>query len=381
MGWCEPPGFCSCLPGYAGETCADWVTADGSPLHLYPQAQVASLYVVWGLQQAPSRSLDGTPRAARPDLRADLLSPAAQLHITELCIFLELAPPAHVRKGSVECPLLKLRREAEAAGESWPASPREAAAALRRLVYTDVRTESLVGWSAGGEVEWLAVRLLTNTLKVTEADQIRPDANWFESVLLAHEEANAYGSGLRGWVTCDAFVWMEATEEAVDGTGATLANAACFTLACLLVLTGSLSVACGTVAGVLVILLCFLGYVASRGLPFGPVEAVALTVFIGFACDYCVHIAQLHHLWRPLLPLRGGEAVFSRILTHAGPSLYGAALTTVGACVPLLWCQVIVFVEFGELILVCALISLAVALTLLAPALSLAEDLRLHRSM
>ena len=88
-------------------------------------------------------------------------------------------------------------------------------------------------------------------------------------------------------------------------------------------------------------LLCFLGYVSSRGFAFGPIEAVALTVFIGFACDYCVHTSQLYHMWRPVLRHQGGEAVFTRTLAHAGPSLYGAALTTVGACVPLLWCQVV----------------------------------------
>jgi len=323
--------------------------------------------------------LDGTPLSAPSDPTADVLALAAQKQIAELCRFLEVAAPAHVRKATIECPLRDLQREAESKGQHWPVSRDATFGALKQLASRHSQTNRLIGWDAliePSSVEWLAVRLRTNTLKVTGADRIRPDAAWFESLLAAHESSDAYGSGVRGWVTSDSFVWMEATEEAVDGTVATLANAATFATACLILLTGSFSVACSTVLGVLIVLTCFLGYAACRAYKFGPVEAVALTVFIGFACDYCVHTVQLYHLWRPLLQQRGGEAVFTRTLSHAGPSLYGAALTTVGACLPLLWCQIVVFVEFGELIIVCALISLAVALTLLAPAVAAVSALR-----
>jgi len=39
---------------------------------------------------------------------------------------------------------------------------------------------------------------------------------------------------------------------------------------------------------------------------------------------------------------RGAEHL-ALTLVHAGPSLYGAALTTVGAALPLLFCYVVVF--------------------------------------
>ena len=39
---------------------------------------------------------------------------------------------------------------------------------------------------------------------------------------------------------------------------------------------------------------------------------------------------------------RGAEHL-TLTLVHAGPSLYGAALTTVGAALPLLFCYVVVF--------------------------------------
>ena len=40
-------------------------------------------------------------------------------------------------------------------------------------------------------------------------------------------------------------------------------------------------------------LVCFVGYLAQRGYGLGIVEAIATTIFIGFACDYCCHVAQV----------------------------------------------------------------------------------------
>ena len=70
---------------------------------------------------------------------------------------------------------------------------------------------------------------------------------------------------------------------------------------------------------------------------------------------------------------RGAEHL-TLTLVHAGPSLYGAALTTVGAALPLLFCYVVVFRQMGEFISVCTCFSFAVALTLIAPAVCVAAD-------
>ena len=48
------------------------------------------------------------------------------------------------------------------------------------------------------------------------------------------------------------------------------------------------------VGGVFAVLVCFVGYLEQRGYGLGIVEAIATTIFIGFACDYCVHVAQAH---------------------------------------------------------------------------------------
>ena len=215
-GICEAPGYCACFHGFVGHKCEGWVAESGDRLHVFPRSQVATLYIVWGLREAPSRALDGTPLAASVDRSAKVLAPAAQLQISELCRFLEIAPPAHVRKGSIVCPLQSLRRDAERRGMGWPLTEDAALLDLRDLAARDAEVSKLIGWNeADGSVDWIAVRLRTNTLAVTGADHIRPDADWFEAMLAQHEAGNAFGSDLRGWLTSDAYVWMEATQEAV----------------------------------------------------------------------------------------------------------------------------------------------------------------------
>ena len=134
------------------------------------------------------------------------------------------------------------------------------------------------------------------------------------------------------------------------------------------------SLPCSAAAGVFAVLICFVGYLVQRGYRMGIVEAIATTIFIGFACDYCVHIAQVHSAQRGGGGGGRGAERLTRTLEHAGPSLYGAALTTVGAALPLLFCFVVVFRQMGEFISVCTCFSFAVALTLIAPATCVAAD-------
>ena len=140
----------------------------------------------------------------------------------------------------------------------------------------------------------------------------------------------------------------------------------------------------------------------------GVVEAIATTIFIGIACDYCVHVCSVAanvqgtggrgyrvqgtgvhvcsvaanvraHGHRPRECMgestRNGEdpassaaaAAMAQLLGHAGPSLYGAALTTVAAAAPLLVCDVLIFRQMGEFIMVVTVLSLLISLSLVAP--------------
>jgi hypothetical protein len=325
---------------------------------------------VFGIKAKPRRGLiDGIPTGADLDTaqQAVLLDGLSQELIAALCERLELAPPYHVLPGTIKCPLLTLKRKRLAAAAAWPV-PADDVLPLLRSLGLSAEASQLVGVRKDAITErqsiiWLAVSAHTNVPSggVGEGSTaaLRAESEWFEGVALtANEKAAAEGSILRGWQTSSAYVMMEAFDEVVSGTAGCVISGALLTAATLLILTGSLSLTISTLVGVVVVLICFIGYLVERGYELGVIEAIATTIFIGFACDYCVHIGQVY---------RTSHGNFTRMLEHCGPSLWGAALTTAGAAAPLMLCQIILFQQMGEFICVCTGLSLAVAITFIAP--------------
>ena len=102
-------------------------------------------------------------------------------------------------------------------------------------------------------------------------------------------------------------------------------------------------------------------------------EAASSAIFIGFACDYCAHVcAVAAESLRTTDAATADESscaasAMALTLSRAGPSLFGAAVTTAAAAVPLLLCRVSLFRQMGEFILICTALSMSVALTLVVP--------------
>jgi hypothetical protein len=107
--------------------------------------------------------------------------------------------------------------------------------------------------------------------------------------------------------------------------------------------------------------------------PIGPVEVIALIVFIGYAVTYSLHIsykyASIEALReRHLFPLDMDSQSAMRwqrtqfALKSIGGATIGSAITTVGCSVFLLFCTLTIFVKLGAVILLVTLISLVTAL-------------------
>lgn len=301
---------------------------------------------VWGMGTEVSRSPEGKAMSASLDERYQggaLLTPSAIMQITSMCRLLETAPPERVHSGSLRCPLRDFEKESAAAGAQWPASSLDT---LMRLRSVAGRDRDLVGFDSSGQVSWLAV-----TVSMGGSDSPRTQSAWFEKAFQWSEELP--GATLHGWYTEPSFAWMEAMDEALFGTASVLLNTAMFTGATLFFLTGSARVAASTLFGVFAVLFCFMGWLGLRGFPFGAIEGIGIGIFIGFSCDYCVHVSQAY-----FVDLRGDRKLFKEkkegmkeyfynvaivssdenphplksvaetVFHHAGPSLYGAALTT-----------------------------------------------------
>ncbi|KAL3930526.1 MAG: hypothetical protein SGPRY_001503, partial [Prymnesium sp.] len=331
-GECLASGSCECFHGYGGSSCEDPLDKYGNSLLLLPESHCATIELVWGVDAEPTRAfIDGRPISASLTAQP-LTDESSQRLIAELCDYLHASPPWHVRPGSLKCPLRDLQQARELQGLSWPVPEDQLIPLLILMAQAD---------------DWA----------------LRSEAGWVEGLSHRHNAIAAQaGSSLRGWQTSSGWVWMEAIDEAVGGTAGCIASGALLTFSTLLLFTGSPSLALTTIGGVGVILICFVGYLTQRGYSLGVIEAVATTIFIGLACDYCVHVCQTH---------RSGDASLLHTLSHSGPSLYSAALTTASSATPLLLCRIVIFKQMGEFIIACTIISLAVAITLVAPAIDM----------
>ena len=138
----------------------------------------------------------------------------------------------------------------------------------------------------------------------------------------------------------------------MEGTASCLLSGVLLVLA-LVLLTGRVTIAFVTFVGLAAVLNIFFAYLTVRDYTFGMIESIAITIFIGFACDYCVHIAQTHICTIAEIGSLDAVHKIKRTLGHAGPALFSSALTTAGSALPLLFCNIFVFRQMGEFIAVC----------------------------
>ena len=389
VGGCVEPGVCVCNDGFAGGTCEQAVAANGGSITVVKNKDATTVQYVWGMESSPQRAIDGRPTDASLDEGVDLTSETSQQLIAQLCAFFEVAPPYRVLPGTLSCPYLSLQRDRETQGLPWPVPAAEVVAALGALTAGNAGLLAQLGTGRDAanvtRLVWVGARLQANVLKDGDPGELRDMSDWFEGLSRqknteaeAAEAAGAYteGTALRGWQTADGWAWMEVLEEAVGGTVGCVLSGVILTAAVLLALTADAKVAGATMCGVLLVLICFVGFIVQRGYPLGVIEAIAITIFIGLGCDYMAHVMQTNRLLAQHCAQLSPSARLHTLLEHVGPSLYGAALTTIGAALPLLFCRILIFRQLGEFIVACTAIALGLALTFFVPLFAVAADLR-----
>merc|ERR1712151_217553 len=88
--------------------------------------------------------------------------------------------------------------------------------------------------------------------------------------------------------------------------------------------------------------------------PFGAIEAVSLIIFVGLSVDYSLHVAESYSISTE----ETRYAKTQDALRRTGGALFGAAMTSVLACPPILTCTIKMFVQFGVIIISNMLLSL-----------------------
>jgi MMPL family len=143
-------------------------------------------------------------------------------------------------------------------------------------------------------------------------------------------------------------------ETTVESTVATwfIANGLC--LLVILLFTRNLALSLMVMGTISLIFLCLGGIIFSMfKIPFGAVEALGISIFIGLSANYSLHVVHAyHHAKGDTRAAKVAEAIFA-----VGGPIVASALSTIGASAFLFGCRTWVFVELG--ILVCSITTMA----------------------
>lgn len=189
------------------------------------------------------------------------------------------------------------------------------------------------------------------------------------------------------WHTSQLWVQAEAQEELISSTALTIAIVIIMSFLGMLTFTFDLLLSLLVVASTMeVICGLFFFMTCMMGWAIGPIEVVALIVFIGYAVTYSLHIAH---------KFGDGEALTSEpprpdlkertsvryqrtgfALKSIGSAAVGSAVTTMGCSMFLLFCELQIFKKLGGVVLAVTIMSIVTALAPLPAALLLCGPVR-----
>ena len=146
-----------------------------------------------------------------------------------------------------------------------------------------------------------------------------------------------------------------------------VANGLC--LLVILMFTHNVALSCMVMATIILILLCLNGLLFGIAkIPFGPVEALGVSIFVGLSANYSLHV--VHAYQHSKAQTQSSKAHYA--LYAVGSPIVASALSTMGASVFLFGCRTWVFIELGILLLCITSMALLYSMTFLVAWLSLA---------
>ena len=140
------------------------------------------------------------------------------------------------------------------------------------------------------------------------------------------------------------FSRTETEREAVSGTLQSFVLSIGIAFGATLLFIGNVPIAVLCTVTIVLIVLTLMGFMlVVLQWPFGAIEAISVTIFVGFSVDYQLHLA--HSYAESKCKTRYGKTREALALT--GISVVSAALTTLGAATFLFFCRIRVFQNFG----------------------------------
>jgi hypothetical protein len=343
---------CACYDGYSGEFCAS------SAVQEYKQAgRGAVVDLSWGLLGVDMDGISALHPNGRPryDPAFDPTSPAAQLSMLRT---VQLAANATAAAGSmmrvrptamsVTSPVLSLHHElVSRLGFGLPIPAQNFSQGIMGLLRAtgggDIRKSPFreyVGFaSAGGgavHLLWLRARVETTIKSNIGAEAaVAHEEAWATFVEGRNGDALTPAGVARGVQSCFVWVRMRTELSVVTSTIQSWALSNGFAFGAVLIFTRNLRaalLATACVFGIILTLLCVMCNVL--GWPLGAVEAISVTIFVGLAVDYVLHVVHAY----AHAPFADRAQKVEHALAHIAPSICSSAVTTFGSSVFLFGC-------------------------------------------
>lgn len=296
---------------------------------------------------------------------------SAQLAILDMCN--ALGNNSDLVVGEERCVMKAFRSWALGNYLPWPVPASNLSAALQTFV-VGTRYIGDVAFTEIGEADakvmWVRVAYKSKlSISTPSFEALEMAEEWDDFIAKMNKQAP--DSANKAFQTSETWVQVFTEVTAVNGVIYGILVAAALTLLSVFLFTGSPILTGLTIAVLLEIVFCVMGFLWIVGWSLGGVEAISLSILLGVSVDYCMHLAEAY------IETSSGEEkevfedkygremerydVMREVLTKMGISIVGSASTTVLAILCVFFCYIQVFIKLGTIITVIMIFSVIFA--------------------
>eukprot|EP01052_Picozoa_sp_SAG31_P009085 SAG31_NODE_470_length_15239_cov_19.376288_4_plen_460_part_00 len=335
--------------------------------------------------------------------RCEISHPDAQLHIVQICDEL-IATPDMAQPQSVQCLMQGFRDWVQQqSAYVFPVPKNDFTRLLTEWLSTDggiffsdvgfhrqyvSSGDRLMAAGQVTDVAWLRISFHTHLSPQAPGFVALPVFNRLENfVWQKNQEAPPALSDAPAIQTSNLWIKMFTEVSAINGVVYAMGIIACCSFITIFIFTGHSRMAGIVVTVVFGMLFTILGCFKIAGWSLGIVEAISALVLVGSSVDYSLHVAEAFVECSQLnrvtcQPYKMGRAALvTQALTRIGVSVLNAAATTFLSVLCLMFCNVALFVKFGQVITVSVIVSIVFALMPLGSVLGLCGPRSFRRSM
>ena len=334
--------------------------------------------LLWGVDAANSKGiLNGDSQQAVYDTNFNAALPTCQAHLASVCSYAKTTPLSFLQLNTTVCFMDLFRDWVHASGHKFPVAEEIFAEQVYRFLRSssglwDTYTK-YVGFDSNNRITFIEFKF-RGTVKVSAGARELKDHydSWEEEV----KYLNSPGAAVSCVTYQTSASWPDMFLEinALNSLVYSLCLAGLVAFGVVLVFLGDFWLTFFVMSTMLASMVATLAVFWTARWEVGPLEAVAVSVVIGIAVDYCVHLA---HAWGQLWEYlnRNGyhdasrEVVVHRIVVDLGLPLLAAAATTIGSTALLLACTIVPLTKFGLIMVISSTWSMLFSFFLFLPLL------------